>query len=101
MMIAPGCAETKRRVPARVGPQELGAIDDRRPSQQHRLRPSELLRLFPLEVIHALLFHYRNTNVESEATMGSVVQSDQCTKDGRIERTNATVQEDPEPAQGV
>lgn len=43
------------KAPAGVRPEVLGVVDDGRPSQQHRLRLRELLRLFPLEVIDAFL----------------------------------------------
>lgn len=38
-----------------MGPNVLGAVDYRCPSQQEGLRPSEFLWLLPLKVVHALL----------------------------------------------
>lgn len=44
-------------IPARVGFEVLGSIDDGSPPQQNRLLPSKLLGFSPLKMIYTFFFH--------------------------------------------
>lgn len=72
--------------PSRVGPYKLGTVDDGRPPQQESLRPSELVRCFPLEVIYAFLVHYWGWDVIHASVVVGVEFSRKRVKRGKSKR---------------